>query len=304
MTPWARRQIGSQIGVRWDKFFDGQDPDKINRAVRDHLKARTTAPVIKVVARKHEENAVGSDGVLRGVVSPSYSELPDAYIMERILATVGKSKLKDMGFSTFDLRDNGSHFALVHKEPISLTSHNLPPNSFRGTAPGHTRPQKDTGYAGLRLRNSEVGAYSFTADAYVMRLVCVNGLMVLVQGERIAKRKHIGLGDTDKIDELLDNTFMALPKIREQVLAQNNRLQKLNIEDPEAEIRSYLGRYHQSKVIQDTVVKAYQDEPVPTAYGVLQAISRASTVLREVPDRQHELELIAASYSHAKAKAA
>lgn len=298
MTGHAQTQAGNLIGVRWKKFFGNQDPDKINRAVRDHLKSLPPddKPVVKLIARKHygkEKRA--SDGLLRGIVTPGYSEIRDSVILDRIRATQGPTKLRDMGFSTFDLRDNGSHYCLVFNEPVDLTKMGLPPSSFAGTTGPHGAPPKDVGYFGFRMRNSEVGTYSYTADGYVMRMVCINGLMVPVDGERIIKRVHRGVTE-EKLDELIEQMFTTIPHMREEIAAKNRRLKAVAIRDPEEEIRNFLGRQGQAKVVQDAVVKAYGEEPEPTAYGVLQAITAAARALRDAPDRQHDLELIGGTY--------
>lgn len=305
MTGWARRQLGNEIGVRWDKFFGEQDPDKINRAVQDHLRARGVSPIKKMIARNHvSSKETGTDGLLRGLVSTTYSEVRDARLFDRMRIIIGSKQLKNMGFAKWDLRDNGSHYSLVHNETIDLTGRNLKPGGFEGLSGPHGAPQKDIGYYGLRLRNSEVGAYSYTADAYIMRLVCINGLMVMVEGERIMKRKHIGLGDDEKLDEMIDNTFKALPKVREKIVATNKILSGVRIPDPEAEIRNFLARNKQPKIIQDNAVKAYMDEPVDNALGIVQAITRLGMAMRNIPDRQHEIELLAGTYIDKAVKAA
>lgn len=298
MTAHAQGQIGKLIGVRWSKFFGNQDPDKINRAVRDHLKSLPDEekPIVKLIAREHYgKGNRASDALLRGVVSPGYSEIKDSVILERIRATQGPSKMKDMGFTTFDLRDNGSHYCLVFGEPVDLTKMGLPPSDFAGRTGPHGAPPKDVGYYGFRMRNSEVGTYSYTADGYIMRMVCINGLMVPVEGERILKRVHRGITEK-KLDELIEGMFRKIPHLREEIAAKNRRLKSVVLHDPEEEIRNFLGRQGQPIVVQDAVVQAYSQEPQATAYGVLQAITSAARALRNAPDRQHELELIGGTY--------
>jgi hypothetical protein len=298
MTGHAQGQIGKLIGVRWNKFFGNQDPDKINRAVRDHLKSLhdDEKPVVKLIARKHfPGDRRPSDALLRGVVTPGYSEVRDAMILDRIRATQGPSKIKEMGFSTFDLRDNGSHYCLVFKEPVDLSKMGLPPTAFTGRSGPHGAPPGDAGYFGFRMRNSEVGSYSYTVDGYIMRMVCINGLMVPVDGERILKRVHRGLSEK-KLDELIEMMFTKIPHMREEIAAKNRRLKAIALRDPEEEIRNFLGRQAQPKVMQDAVVEAYGQEPNPTAFGVLQAITAAARALRDAPDRQHELELLGGTY--------
>jgi hypothetical protein len=296
MTQWVKRQLGTEIGVRWDKFFGEQDPDKINRAIKEHFKTRSEIPVRRIVARSHINKETATDGLLRGLVSPTYSEIRDAHFLDRVHKTAGH-EAKNMGFSKVDLRDNGSHLCLIYKQPISLTGSSLPPNTFRGVVgSGHERPRKDIGFYGLRLRNSEVGNYSFTADAYIMRLVCTNGLMYLIDGERVMKRRHVGVTN-DKLDEIIEEMFAAMPRLKTQIIARNRELRAKKLSDPEETIRSFLLRHQQPKVVQEAAIKAYSEEPEPTAFGVLQSLTRLGAALREAPDRQHDIELLAGQYA-------
>jgi len=303
-TSWAERQLGNLIGVRFSKFFKDQDPEKINRAIRDHLRAQGGAPVVQIVARQHLNREAGSDGILRGLVGTKYSPVPDAKLLERIQVNVGAAKLdQGMGFSKADMRDNGSHFCLVYKDPIDLSQRKLPATAFSHVTGPHGSPGRDIGFFGIRLRNSQVGAYSLTGDGYLMRLVCVNGVMQLIAGERLMKRKHRGI-DEAVLDNLIKDTFRKLPGMRQSITADNTKLARIKVPDPQGELRNFLARQGQPQRVQEAAANAYTYEETPTALGVLQAITRLGMSLRDNPDRQHELEIIGGQYVYNTLKAA
>lgn len=294
-TKWAERQLGSIVGVKFGKFFENQDPDKINRALQDHFRARGETPVMKIVARRHIGSSTGSDGVLRGIVGRRYTMVKDSTFVDRLRHNLGPGHLDDMVFTTMDLRDNGSHFVIVDRTPTNLFDMKDSVRNLNPHRDAQWNPPSDVGYYGLRIRNSEVGAYSFTGDGYAVRLVCINGMLVAVDGERIVSRVHRGL-DMETLDELINDMFRSIPRIRETVVNSNKKLRKINIDDPEEEIRNFLGRKKQPNFIQDAAVKAYFEEPQDNAFGILQAITRLGMAIRDVPDRQFEIEGLANEY--------
>lgn len=292
MTGWARRQLGNELGVRWDRFFGRQtDPGKIQKAVMDHLRARENDTPKKIVARKHSEDKAGSRGLLRAFVGPNYEEIRDVRVMDRMKETIGKKLLDDMGFAKFVQNDIGTHLCLVHTEPVDIASTGQAAR-MRGQGVHRT---SDDAYFGLRIRNSEVGAYSLTGDGYLLRIICTNGLIDFIEGERWLYRQHRRI-DNEDLDTLIDNMFSRLPEQRDRVAANSATLREFKVTDPEAEIRNFLQANKQSRAIQDAAVEAYQQEPDPTGFGVLQAITRLAMALRRSPDRQFDIERLAGLY--------
>jgi hypothetical protein len=51
-----------------------------------------------------------------------------------------------------------------------------------------------------------------------------------------------------------------------------------------------------SKAMASAVIKAFEEEPICTAYGVMQAIARVSMAMRRNRDRQFEVEALAGEY--------
>lgn len=300
MTPWAKRQLGNELGVRWEKFFGGQDPEKIQRAITDHLRIHTENVPKKIIAKKHREERAGSQGLLRAFVGKGYEEIRDARLMDRMDTTIGRDTLKDMGFCKYLVNDVGTHLCLVHKEPIDIAAMAkgglMTRRGFRGRGfRGHEAT--DNAYFGLRIRNSEVGAYSLTGDGYLLRIICTNGLIDFIEGERWLYRQHRRIGD-ENLDPLIDDMFERLPEQRERIIKDSALLRSKAVDDPEADIRSFLRSRGQPQVIQEAAVRAYQEEPNPTYFGVLQAITRLAMAIRRKPDRQYDIERLAGQYLH------
>lgn len=293
MTPWARQQLGSEMGVKWDKFFEHQSPNEIQQAVTNHLNSRPEGQgsLKKVISRKHETPKASSVGLLRGFVSPSYAEIPDALLFDR-MRNVLADRLDEMGFYHANMTDRGSFWSLVFKEPVNML----------GDA-----GNDENAYYGVRIRNSEVGAYSLIADGYLFRLICTNGMITGISRERWLHRRHRHI-DNDQIDVLIDNMFEQMMSSRDTVVHRNQRLLETPVENPAIEIRDFMKRAKRPKIEQDAAIIGYvrdlgielpEDEtdlPPTNAYAVTQGIARLGMAARANTERSHDIEYLVGQY--------
>lgn len=292
MTPWARQQLGSEIGVRWDKFFGNSSPDVIQSAVKNHLASRNTPVLRKVISRKHTNTRASSNGILRAFVGPTYSELPDVQILDRMEHSIGKTRLDEMGFYHVDMTDKGTFMSIVYKDAVDLLG---------------GRDATDSAYYGLRIRNSEVGAFSLVGDGYLLKLVCTNGMLAGFSEDRWLYKRHRNL-DEEVLDELLDGLFTRLQSGRDEIEGANRMLKGTIVDNPAEDIRGFMRRNHRPKAEQDAAVKALCEDigiDVPadendigqrTAFDITQGIARLGMSLRKIPERQHEIEQLAGDY--------
>jgi len=314
MTPHAQRQLGNEIGVRWTKFFGHTPPDEIQKAVRTHLRFLPTPTLKRVIARSHGASdilsglprgkngieKIATDGVLRGFVSPTYSEIRDARMFDRIRQVADPEQLKDQGFAIWSLRDNGSHFMLVNREPVDLLTAQ-PAGGRIGDrrtfgAPGSGHEPGDGAYFGIRIRNSEVGSYALSGEPYFVRFVCVNGVIVGVKEEKLLYRQHRGVSDRE-LDRIIENMYNVLPERQKEIISNSQKMHNVKFDDVDAakaEIEGFMS--NQSKALREATLKAFEEEPVTTAYGVMQAIARVAMASRRNMDRQHDIETLAGKY--------
>jgi len=284
LTDWAQRRIGGMLGVKWHKFFDPMDSDVVRMAIESHLQGLgPECPKVKLVMRGllKSENHMETDGILRGVVSPSYSEFRDLHALDR-LYEVGEGVLDvDWGFSSVNLLDNGSHFTLLLKEPFEL---------IKGSG--------DFGYVGLRLRNSEVGAHSWTGSLIVIRQVCINGMIVTFVDTQYFRFVHKGML-VDRVDEPIEAALNRCYEVVQELPKAYERLRDFRIEDPMAHLEDFLERRNVSPKLRRAMADAYDIEDVEgdNAYHVLQAITRLSPALQGDPNRQRLVEEVAGGYA-------
>lgn len=306
LTDWSKRQLGSILGVRFDKWFD---PEVVKaEEIQEELRRRfsRTHESRKIRARKFDAKDPGNkfaDGFCRAVLSPTYAPIDDVRIFNR-LAKRHRGMMDDFGFIQNHLgsdfyNDRSSHYTVVG-EPINMgpIDRDHPDKRVRDIYDLAERegqlPSDDWVYQGFHFRNSEVGHTAVTIDSSTFRLACLNGCTISVKNGRLLYRVHRSLDD-EAIDGLLDGAFRKMPAAWEQNRKRMVTLRDFKLDDPETEILKFLARQKATKLFQDAVKEAYEEEPLPNKYGVLQALSKAAQAELDM-DKRAELEEMAGNY--------
>jgi hypothetical protein len=306
LTDWSKRQLGSILGIKFDKWFD---PTVVKaEEIQEEMQRRfsRTHESRKIRARQYDSKDPGAkhaDGFCRAVLSPTYAPIDDIRIFDR-LGKRFRGQMGDMGFmqnhlGTDFFSDRSSHYTVIG-EPVNMgpIDRKHPDKRVRDIYDIAERegmlPDEDWVYQGFHFRNSEVGYTAVTIDSSTFRLVCLNGMVVTVKDGRLLYRVHRAIDD-ESIDGLLDGAFRKMPAAWEKNRRQMVALREVVLEDPEAEILKFLNRQKATKSFQESVQKAYEAEPLPNRYGVLQALSRAAQGEPDM-DKRVELEEMAGQY--------
>lgn len=306
LTEWSKRQLGSILGIKFDKWFD---PEVVKAdEIQEELVRRfsRTHESRKIRARQYDAKDPGSkhaDGFVRAILSPTYAPIDDIRIFDR-LGKRFRGQMSDVGFlqnhiGTDFFNDRASHYTVVG-EPVNMgpIDRKHPDKRVRDIYDIAERegalPEEDWVYQGFHFRNSEVGYTAVTIDSSTFRLVCLNGMIVTVKDGRLLYRVHRSIDD-ESIDSLLDGAFRKMPAAWERNRKQMVALREAVLEDPEAEILKFLNRQKATKSFQELVQKAYEAEPLANRYGVLQALSRAAQEEADM-DKRVELEEMAGQY--------
>jgi hypothetical protein len=306
LTEWSKKQLGSILGIKFDKWFDPEivkaeeiQEELIRRFSRTHESR-------KIRARQYKPEDPGSkyaDGYVRAVLSPTYAPIDDIRIFDR-LGKKFRGQVDDMNFlqnhlGTDFFSDRASHYTVVG-EPVNMgpIDRDHPDPKVRHIYDIAERegmlPKEDWVYQGFHFRNSEVGYTAVIIDSSTFRLVCLNGMIVNVKNGRLLYRVHRSIDD-ESIDGLLDNAFRKMPAVWEENRKRLAALRMETLEDPEAEILKFLVRNKATKTYQEQVQKAFESEPLPNRYGVLQALSKAAQGELDM-DKRIELEELAGNY--------
>jgi hypothetical protein len=283
-TAYAERAAANKLGIKADIFLGPirDNPKLVQQALQPSVNARSADPnlLVKVIARRFPPLCAppGVDGILRGVVSPTYGEIGDALILKQ-LWDVGGDLIRSM---QVDARrtDAASYF------------------SFRFSDVHVVKALSEIGdkvQIGFKGWNSEVGYHRIQFDTFLERLVCTNGMVVKLGGDSLFSRRHVAL-DAEQLRGLLSEMWTHIPNMRSRLLEGTESLHKIVVADPKEELETFLARKGEPKYIQEASVKAYAEEPIKTAYGILQAITRLAVAARKDPDRQLRLEQLSGDY--------
>jgi hypothetical protein len=152
-------------------------------------------------------------------------------------------------------------------------------------------PSSDLVYPGFHMRNSEVGYTAITIDEFNFRLVCLNGMMLTAGESRLMYRQHRPIEDA-VLDRQLNDVFEKIPVRWENTRVKMTKLQELQLEHAEKEIEERLLKLEAPKHFRDAAVKAFEKEPLPNMFGVVQAITRAAQEYDDM-DKRFEFEALA-----------
>lgn len=284
LTPHAKREIRKRTGLETTKFFAHQSLEHIQSAWNNYF---TDVPAsvhneVRIIARRALPNEdVGlSQGYLRGFVSPKYFDIPDIQIFELLGDAIGADK-NNLIFDA-DMGNSVSSFSVLFPEARSLV------HKFDDTAIG-----------GLRWLNSEIGTRCVEFLTYLFRMVCGNGLVRTENGEALFRRQHRKI-EVDDLRTLINGAWQNLGAQLDQVVTQMRLLHDIVLPSAKEFILSGVLRqltttYLSANRLQ-IIAEAWDKEPIDTAYGVLQAITRTAAAVKRNRELSLSLSDLADSY--------
>jgi hypothetical protein len=305
MTDWSKNQLASILGIQWNRWFD---PKVIKPAeIQEEIQRRfsRTHDQRKLRTSKFKPGSPGvneCDGYLRAVLSPTFHPIDDELVFNRLEQKYG-SKVDELAFMRNHLskkakwgNDHANHYTLVSREPINMgpiDRDNSDENVRRiydlAEREGKL-PTADFVYNGYHMRNSEVGFTAITIDEFSFRLICLNGAMICVGDSRLMYRQHRPI-DNDVLDRQLGDVFANGPARWEVTRRNMAHLRTLVLDEPKKTLEAQLKKMEAPKHFQVAAAKAFDLEPLPTMFGVLQAITRAAQGYDDM-DQRFEFEAL------------
>jgi len=302
LTEWAKKQLGTILGVHWDKWFDLQKVSytEVQEEIqRRFIKEKDIRKFRTCRFRPGAPGVPGCDGYIRAVLGPTFHPIDDERVFER-LEKQFQGELGDLKFMPNHLskksswgNDHCNHYTLVG-QPINMgpldrqhaderVRHGYDMAERLGTL-----PDADYVYPGFHMRNSEVGFTAITIDEFSFRLVCLNGMMVTTGDSRLLYRQHRPI-ENGELDSLLKKVFEKVPVRWEHTRQNLSKLHDVVIDQPNLVLAEELKKLEAPKKFIDLAIKKYEEEPLGDAYGVLQAITRAAQESDDM-DRRFEYE--------------
>lgn len=123
---------------------------------------------------------------------------------------------------------------------------------------------------GLSIANSEVGLSALSISAFLLRLVCTNGM--IGTKDVTASYRHVSTRVLDAFPDVLADVSKDLGD-------QKDRLRfslESSVDDPETTIKSFNRRFQLGKPEQEAVDWAWPQETGPTMFNVVNTYTRAA----------------------------
>ena len=271
LNPHARRQLAARVGVRWDTWFRAAISGE-ERA--DELNRRLTRTPGELKIRAYRDDTHEADGVIRGLLGPKFSPIDDDRIFNALNETM-RGPLEEYEFTQVAFTDSTSHYRALHRD-------------FRDVEDDRHRP-------GFALRNSEVGSAALSLDDFWLRLVCLNGLMVPVDGKRLLYRTHRAIED----EQLAAAMVIAISRLPKRWNVVTNMLVGAKHEDvphPDDAVLSALDGVVLPKALVDGARETVLRDGDLTRFGVVQAITAVARDKATDPDLRFAMERAAGEY--------
>jgi hypothetical protein len=303
MTDWSKKQLGSMLGVQWDKWFNPEyvTPQNVQEEINRRFSRTGETRKLRTTHFSPDSPGVqGCDGYLRAVLGPTYYAIDDERIFDRLERSFGP-QISDMHFMKHLGRerwgnDHAQYYHVIAGEAdMGELQLNHPDSKVRdaykisGVQEGH-----DYVYHGFNIKNSEVGYTAVIVDEFFFRLVCANGAMVTSGGGRMMYRTHRPIEDAE-LNNQFKVVFDSAPKQWERTDRLLFALKEHSLPEPENSLIAVLTKLETTKKFQETAVSKFAEEPLPNAYGILNAITRAAQESGDM-DKQFEMEELAGRF--------
>ncbi len=210
-------------------------------------------------------------GTVRAVLSEHYSPLDNGTLCET-LAPLLEARHR---VSWFGLEDEGFHL------------HILDPDRVRAVLPG------DDYFCGVYIGNSETGTRSVCCEAYLMRLICSNGLVAMLEGQSLLRRRHIHI-ESERFGHLLTEAVQTALETADGFIETLRRATTQIVPDPGLALERLSERWSLSETTQSVAHAALQRESPKvqeTCYGLVQGLTEAAQILPDAA--RHDLEVLA-----------
>jgi len=123
---------------------------------------------------------------------------------------------------------------------------------------------------GVSISNSEVGLASLSIAAFVLRLICSNGL--IRKTEIGASYRHVSTKILNEFPEVLDNVSYELGKQKSQFLLS----MESPVDNPQSTINNFNRQFQLGQVEKDAVEWAWPQEMGATMFNIVNTYTRAA----------------------------
>ncbi|MFW6030264.1 MAG: DUF932 domain-containing protein [Halanaerobiales bacterium] len=266
MNSWAQGQFFNKLnmpGKYFKKLMEEGQFDLVGEHANYQLDKMNEDDKLLIRTVEHGERYA------RAILSDRYSPFDNDQLVDVINEALTKSQYK---------------YEIIEYQNDDLTA------SIRITFPDtetdvdySKRSKGDVLKAAVMIMNSEVGKRGIYIMPVVYRVVCSNGMTVWqsLGNKKDFYRKHVGLTEQGvydfaitAFDEAMDSAYNSITKFKD--------LQKINVEDPETEIKKLLSRNKIPKRLIEKVQERHQAKWMgdKTIFSIVNAVTNVARDLK------------------------
>jgi hypothetical protein len=275
-TRWAHHQIANATNIPWTYYqrMYGTAPDLLTRNVNHWWQGERDERLVRVVMN-------GNGPVLRANLSRNYRVLDHVDLVGSVLQEAEQ-------LTTFKVVD-----ASVDDERLYMR--------LETPIEGEIK-RGDPVKLGLTLRNSEVGDGSVQVAPWILRLVCVNGMVVPVTFRQVhlGSKLDVGIVSRETVKKNADAIwshlrdwirFVLNPERLDEVLDYLRRSQDVRNEaEPRLAVANIVRANGLSTGEGHAILERYLRQNDDTQFAMVNAVTQAAHERTPTLRRQHEME--------------
>jgi hypothetical protein len=207
--------------------------------------------------RSWESPEESTRGLLRAVLPHTYEPIDNLRMLEWTHEILKKYE-GSLGIQEAKVGEESTHIRLLFDDRVEMDEE-----------------QSNAHYFGVHLSGSEVGERSFVLDAVDFRVNGHSGCLYKVEGGHLLSQRHIHI-DFKMLRREFVEAFAVAKENEDTIVEALRTAQLATVRDPRSRIRQLVRHYRQTNEFAETVIVAYDSDPIPTKYGIVQALTRAA----------------------------
>jgi hypothetical protein len=273
--PSFKQLVNGQLGIPWQYLM--KCPSALAKENFRHWQSafadRDLLIRTRINAGEH-----GDSTYARAILSATYGRLDNTQLLK---LTEDLAKEANMGIWRYDMPDHSFHIKAILADFSNMG----------------TKSNPDPVHFGFHLANSETGGRAFTLDIMTFRLLCTNGMITLLDGNRLVSQQHRGDVDVRRLETTIRT------KLHEVILKQDDLFGAMVATkdskplDVYEETRMVWDKYKLRKDVRNLVFQILTEEyKGGSRWDIINSMTKAAQSLGDAPDDRVKIEEAAGQY--------
>lgn len=223
-------------------------------------------------------NRKGGEDYARAVLSGSYGRLDNTDLLAMAQDIAEEANMRVW---RFDMPDSSMHVKAILQDSMNMG----------------TKSNPDPVHFGFHIANSETGHRAITWDIMTFRLVCTNGLITLIDGNRMVSQQHRGDIDIPKLGQKIREECNNAILKQDSIFGKMVSMREDTLLDPFEEARAVWTKFslppkHRNHVF-NLLTETYTGG---TRWDIVNSLTECAQSLADNPDVRLKIEEAAGKY--------